>query len=148
MRPPEGTRGKDSTSDFCGLDEEPMGMAKTVLAPMRQALDEANWNSKGELDYFAVLLIQIRMKLGENYLRDSGKVVQPGEVAQAVDGWFPWREEEKSRRFRSGYPDLWSLWQSMKAFLDQGMGLKELVDLVNSQKTAGPELTPGTLTQW
>ncbi len=65
--------------------------------------------SDGRVDYFAVLLLRLRLNVARVAVH-SGKKDDLDLVAEWL---IPWHEHERERRFKDGYPSLAAVWDAL-----------------------------------
>lgn len=117
---------------------------------LRAILDAYAWPPSRQIDYYAVLLLQLRLELADLYRATCGEH-PPGEVGERVVVWLPWHSHEDGRRCRSGLPTLADMWSALAPRLGERLGeLQEVVEIVNGMSGMSDDkrLTYDTLAQW
>ena len=136
-------------------DLSELAMSRRVR--LRHALDEIraqydNGGGSAEVDYYAVLLVQLRLVMVKCVDTEAGSVNHlNGTVADFIAWVLPWIEEEAMRSFRPGWPSLGSLWTNLAAFIDQPpyvIKVTRLCEVVNATVGGAPGLTPAVWNQW
>lgn len=131
----------------CSSDEEAIEQLGACFLGLRAVLDARAWPPSRRIDYFAVLLLQLRLELADLYRATCG--VRPaGEVVERVVDWLPWHNHEELRRCQAGLPTLAELWAALAPRLGERLGgLQEVVEIVN-EMAVGAHLTRNALAQW
>jgi hypothetical protein len=130
--------------------EEAIERLGACFIGLRAVLDARAWPPSRQIDYYAVLLLQLRLELADLYRATCGERPQ-GEVAERVVVWLPWHTHEGIRCCRPGLPTLAAMWSALAPRLGERLGgLQEVVEIVNGMDdlAGGMRLTYGTLTQW
>lgn len=130
--------------------EEAIKRLGDYFGGLRAALDSHAWPPSRQIDYYAVLLLQLRLELADLYRATCGERPS-GEVGERVVVWLPWHSHEDSRRCRRGLPTLADMWSALAPRLGERLGgLQEVVEIVNGLNgmTGGTRLTYDTLAQW
>jgi DNA-directed RNA polymerase specialized sigma24 family protein len=125
---------------------EAMAQLNEAFGVLRQDLDRVAWAPRGAVDYFAILLVHLRVEIATCYQLLRGPC-PPGEVVSQVVSWLPWRVEEEQRSFRPGYPALVQVWQRLTPRLDHAGGLAVISDAL-ADPPPGRPLSYNTLAQW
>ncbi len=110
---------------------------------IRQTLDRIAWESEGvgRVDYYAVLLLHLRMALAaqvERCARKDGEFPLPGR-SKFLEFCLPWRQDEAGRRFRPEEPTLERIWTELAGAIDAGEGgagtdlVAVLLDVIEAQ---------------
>jgi hypothetical protein len=103
--------------------------AEEMLEQVRSALDRLRQQDKEtapardgghEIDYYAVLLLHLRLVLASRASRvlKAERLAVEGGLADFVSRRLPWRPGEEKRRFRGGNPTLDELWKALVADID------------------------------
>src|SRR5262245_15383269 len=113
--------------------EAPAALA-AAFRQMRTVLDRAAWAPAGQVDYYAVFLLRLRLQLAIERRRHSGSPeAPPGEVASWVAGHLPSRGDEEARRIRPELPTLGELWGRLIGHLDGPVHLALGLEALNEQ---------------
>lgn len=110
---------------------------------IRRTLDRIAWDPEGagRVDYYAVLLLHLRMALAaqvDRCSRNDGEIPLPGR-SKLLEWCLPWREDEKRRRFRPEEPSLKWIWTKLADAIDAGEGtdlVPVLLDVIENQGAA------------
>lgn len=117
-----------------------------AFARLRNALDHHTWPPSRAIDYFAVLLVRLRVEIALLY-RAVRPLCPAGEIADSVACWLPWRPDEQSRVFRPDLPTLADLWSRLAPRLDHVSGLGIVLDALDTRSGESP-VPYNTLIQW
>ena len=125
------------------------------LRSVRRLLDDISWGtpSQGEVDYFAVLLLHLRLamagRLGQTL---TGDELQPaGGVAGFLAHVLPWSRAEEGLRCRRGLPPLADVWEALRPEVDRlpcRVSGEDLCRTLSRLQPGGPALNPLTWHQW
>jgi DNA-directed RNA polymerase specialized sigma24 family protein len=122
----------------------------SYFGDLRAVLDDHAWQPSRHVDYYAVLLLMLRLELADLYRSTFGER-PPGEVAERVVAWLPWHTHETGRCCRPGLPTLAAMWSVLAPQLGERLeGLHAVVEIVNCMNgmAGGTRLTYATLAQW
>jgi hypothetical protein len=114
---------------------------------MRDDLDVCAWPPSRAVDYYAVLLVLLRVEIAAVY-RTLWPVSPPGDVADRAAVALPWRMAEEDRAFRPGLPNLAELWHRLAPRLDQNTGLQVVLEALTDPPPSGPLVSYTALGQW
>lgn len=129
-------------------DEAAAELAR-LLARLRRGLDRVAWTPGRQVDYYAVLLLQLRLVLVERYhAGGGGSPGQSGECAAWAERALPWHPAEQARRIRPALPPLADLWQTLSPWLDEPLPRVTLLGRLNEALGAGSRIEHGTYGQW
>ncbi|MFO0881804.1 MAG: hypothetical protein U0840_31290 [Gemmataceae bacterium] len=117
-----------------------------AFAVLRQDLDRMAWSPTGAVDYFAILLVILRVEIATCFQLFRGHC-PPGEVVSQVVSWLPWRADEEQRTFRPGFPPLAEVWQRLTPRLEHADGLAVIAETLADPPLA-LSLSYNTLAQW
>jgi hypothetical protein len=111
-----------------------------LLDRMNRLLDSLDCISAGfdatcrEVDYFAVLLLQLRLAMARRIrLEPDDADLLPEKVSELITWAMPWRLGEGDRSFKPGWPVLQAVWEVVGEALNQppfSLGAPELCDLL------------------
>jgi DNA-directed RNA polymerase specialized sigma24 family protein len=130
-----------------GSVEEALAGLAEGFALMRADLDACPWPAGRAVDYYAVLLVFLRVEMVASYRRAGAEPV-PGDAADRAAEWLPWRAAEEARCFRAGLPPLAELWRRLASRLDGPVGLQVVLDTLNDPPPACGLVGYNTLAQW
>jgi DNA-directed RNA polymerase specialized sigma24 family protein len=114
---------------------------------MRTHLDHCAWPPSRAVDYYAVLLVFLRVAMAA-FCRRFGMGEISGEAAEHAATWLPWHQAEELRRFRVELLCLSQLWHRLAPRLDQKPGLQAVLDILNSPTPPRGPVIYNTLVQW
>jgi hypothetical protein len=126
--------------------QEAAGRLEARFAQMRADLDGCAWPPSRAVDYYAVLLVCLRLEIAA-VCRRLWPVSPPGDVADRAAGALPWRPAEEARSFRSGLPSLAELWRRLAPRLDRVAGLQVVLEALNDPSPE-PPVSYVALAQW
>ena len=112
---PEGVRAPDAGQGAEAADE-----LRERLARLRSILDRlSRAEIDGSVDWYAVLLMHLRLALAGRVSRTWGGARPPhGEAAAQVARLLPWRPGESGRAFTPAAPPLGAVWDAVSPALD------------------------------
>jgi hypothetical protein len=127
-------------------EEESAQLARN-LGSMRAELDRCSWPPSAGIDYFAVLLVLLRVELANAYRRAAGKSFL-GPLAPTIAAWLPWRQGEEDRLIRRNLPNLRLLWDFLAPRLETTSGRQALLAALNETTPGQPGVSYNALAQW
>ena len=123
--------------------EPASGEAATCLAnlftELRKLLDRVRWEPSRAIDYYALLLIELRLRLAASFCRAlAAQEVPAAEIADQVERWLPWSDEEGGRRFRRDLLCLQHCWRDACERLGKhGLRSLDVVEMLNRRSHPG-----------
>jgi DNA-directed RNA polymerase specialized sigma24 family protein len=154
---PTGQAGReqDPLGDVSGPDpgEPPPDPADELagrFARAREVLDRVAWPQGRGVDYYAVFLLALRVRVALEWRRiPGGEPLAPGASADRAATSLPWREQEQGRRFLAELPPLAECWQALRLVLDlPALGVQEVVAALNASWPPDQAITVGRWNQW
>jgi DNA-directed RNA polymerase specialized sigma24 family protein len=88
---------------------------------LRSLLNRIAWPRSRAVDYFAVLLLQLRLAAARHFTQDplSQDRAWRSELSAHVEWLLPWSADEQQARLKSDWPPLATLWQAVSTALGQ-----------------------------
>lgn len=116
----------------------------------RQVLDGIAWRcEKKDIDYFAVLLLNLRLKIAARVF-DVG-FASPDEPAKYVASLLPWHPDEEQRLLSKSLPTLGQVWQALASDMNKPPTSKSLCVVVNqlaAEQGCSASLNDGCWRKW
>jgi DNA-directed RNA polymerase specialized sigma24 family protein len=110
-----------------------------LFVRLRKILDRIGWEPSRAVDYYALLLVELRVRMAACFTKSLG--VEPAsasDTADRVERWLPWREAEGRRRFRADLPILEHYWRDVRERLGKrALRSLDLVEALNRPLTSG-----------
>ncbi|TVS20132.1 MAG: hypothetical protein EA424_05495 [Planctomycetaceae bacterium] len=127
--------------------------AEARCRQLRSVLNRIAWPRSRAVDYFAVLLLQLRLAAARHFTQDplSQDRAWRSELSAHVEWLLPWSPDEQQARLKSDWPPLATLWQAVS------MGLGNPAVKIDAQlicRTVEPllpaatQLTPDLWNHW
>jgi len=120
---------------------------------LRAVLDRLAWSPPRGVNYFAVLLLHLRLVMAR-HLTHAPLNEDPawrGELPDLVESLLPWSAEEAESRFKHDWPPLRQIWEGACKLLRERTLTIEVsrpCDVVERWLPASSQLTPELWNQW
>ncbi len=124
-----------------------------IVEQVRRLCDQVADQPKGKIDYFAVLLVQIRWVVSERIRKglSEWELEGLGKRSEIVEFLLPWTEAESQRRFREGWPRIAEIWEAMAVVMeqtDQALSFTQFQELLEKRHSEAVDLRADVWHQW
>jgi len=124
-----------------------------LLRELRRVLDRLSWQPARGVDYFAVLLLQLRLVVARILVAQTGGAEPEHAVPlrELVEWSLPWREEEAAACMKPGWPTLQASWDALCRILKgahRRIETRMLCDAVCPQLPDARRLSPDVWNHW
>jgi len=124
-----------------------------IVERVRGLCDLVAKQPKGKIDYFSVLLVQIRWVVAERIRKglSEWELEGLGKPSEIVEFLLPWTEEESQRRFREGWPRIAEIWEAMAVVMtqtDRALSFTQFQELLEKRHPEAVDLRADVWHQW
>jgi len=146
---------REKVADPSGASSEFGDELRSRMHRLRETLDRISlhFNSTlGGVDYFAVLLLQLRLAISRCLIPQQDELELLPEKPAVLIAWvLPWRPVEQSRSFRAGWPMLQKVWEAIGEVLNRPpyrIDAPELCGMLTRLNGGSCEITAEVWNQW
>ncbi len=155
VKPAVGGEGGPEAFETVAIDAS-LEAAEEIMTrsrELRSVLDRVAWPPSGTVNYFAVLLLQLRWVAARQLTHESfsGDAAWRAELPQLISWLLPWHPREDEARLKPDWPPLERLWAALcPAIRDPAVTIDAAVicDWVAPLLPPTRQLTPDVWNQW
>lgn len=120
---------------------------------LRAVLDSITWLPPRGVNYFAVLLVQLRLSMIRRLIPNNAaqEISSEGQIPDLVEWLLPWHPHEEQASFKSGWPSLSQLWSALRSLAGHpgsAMGAPVLCQTLDRLLPPWVRLTPDLWHHW